>query len=104
MSSSTRTSFYFVLCVLSVVAFVTGVPQNVKSFYHGHNYPQWLKHKMQKFNPQDYLGDMAEEVPTFFKRKSKNGEILNAFEEDTWFKIRARNSGNEDSLPKNTTA
>ena len=100
MNTSVRTSFYFVLCLLSVVAFVTGVP-NVRSFYHDHNYPQWLKHKAQKFNPQDYLGDVAEEVPTFFKRKNKNGKIVNAFEEDTWFKIRSRNTGNEDSLLKN---
>ena len=75
---------------------MTGVP-NVKSFYHDHNYPQWLKHKVQKFSPQDYLGDMAEEVPTFFKRKNRNGKIVNAFEEDTWFKIRTRNAGQSEA-------
>ena len=53
-----------------------------------------LEHKLQKLNVQEYFGDITEEAPTFFQRKNKNGSILNALQQDSWFELRTKHTGN----------
>jgi hypothetical protein len=102
MSASVRVFFYFVLCWLSGGALVRAGMPNGRAFNHKtQNFPQWLKHhRFQKFNPQEYVGDMREEVPTFFHRRNKDGKILNALVEDTWFKLCTSAEGKKDQALK----
>jgi hypothetical protein len=77
--------------MLNVAAVVTGSP-DAQSSYRTRNAPKWFKDKLQSLNAQESLGEI-EEVPTFFRRRNKDGKMMNAFEQDTWFEIHARHSG-----------
>jgi hypothetical protein len=81
--------------MLNVAAVVTGSP-DAQSSHRTRNAPKWFKagfkDRLQSLNAQESLGEIAE-VPTFFRRRNKDGKIMNAFEQDTWFEIHARHSG-----------
>ena len=91
MTSTVRIWFCVLLYMLNVAAVVTGSP-DAQSSYRTRNAPKWFKDKLQSLNAQESLGEI-EEVPTFFRRRNKDGKIMNAFEQDTWFEIHARHSG-----------
>ena len=93
MNTAVRVLLHLLVHVLSSDALVKGYAVKLSSSRLKSSAKQ-LKHKLQKFNEQEYFRDITEEVPTFFQRKNKNGKILNAFQQDSWFEIRTKHTGN----------